>query len=134
MTLSRRRVLAALATAGGAGALAGTGTAAVFRDAERSRASITAGIVDLVVEYDVLTGPGADGPDSSGTVDGPRVTLPVDSLGPDDEGAVAVARAAGERELEAEGVPLGLISSFGRDLPPERDAPQRPRRNAIQRE
>ncbi|MDB9234908.1 hypothetical protein [Halorubrum ezzemoulense] len=85
MTLSRRRVLAALATAGGAGALAGTGTAAVFRDTERSRASITAGIVDLVVEYDLLTGPGADGLDSSGTVDGPRVTLPVDSLAPDDD-------------------------------------------------
>ena len=85
MILSRRRVLAALAAAGGTGALAGTGTAAVFRDAERSRASITAGIVDLVVAYDLLTGPGADGPDSSGTVDGPRVTLPVDSLGPDDD-------------------------------------------------
>ena len=85
MILSRRRVLAALAAAGGTGALAGTGTAAVFRDAERSRASITAGIVDLVVAYDLLTGPGADGPDSSGTVDGPHVTLPVDSLGPDDD-------------------------------------------------
>ncbi|MFC6874026.1 hypothetical protein [Halobellus marinus] len=84
MILSRRRVLAALAAAGGTGALAGTGTAAVFRDAERTRASITAGTVDLVVEYDLLTGPGADGPDSSGTIDGPRVTLPVDSLGPDD--------------------------------------------------
>ena len=85
MMLSRRRVLAALAAAGGTGALAGTGTAAMFRDAERTRASITAGAVDLVVEYDLLTGPGADGPDSSGTVDGPSVTLPVDSLGPDDD-------------------------------------------------
>lgn len=99
MTLSRRRVLAALATAGGAGALAGTGTAAVFRDAERSRASITAGIVDLVVEYDLLTGPGADGLDSSGTVNGPRVTLPVDSLAPDDDaGSMLLTFALPQRD------------------------------------
>ena len=35
MIISRRRVLAALATAGGAGALTGTGTAAMFSDVER---------------------------------------------------------------------------------------------------
>ncbi|QCC46282.1 hypothetical protein [Halobellus limi] len=83
MILSRRRVLAALAAAGGAGALTGTGTAAVFRDAERLDASVTAGTVDLVVEYELLSGPGTDGPAGSGTVDGPRVRLPVDSLGAD---------------------------------------------------
>ncbi len=97
MTLHRRRVLAALAAAGGAGALTGPGTAAVFRDAERVDASITAGTVDLIVEYERLTGPGADGPDSSGTVDGPRVTLPVDSLGPGDAGSILLTFALPQR-------------------------------------
>ncbi len=97
MTLHRRRVLAALAAAGGAGALTGPGTAAVFRDAERVDASITAGTVDLIVEYERLTGPGADGPDSSGTVDGPRVTLPVDSLGPGDAGSMLLTFALPRR-------------------------------------
>ncbi|WP_338741354.1 SipW-dependent-type signal peptide-containing protein [Haloplanus salilacus] len=98
MILSRRRVLAALAAAGGAGALAGTGTAAVFRDSERSRASITAGTVDLVVEYELLTGPGTGGPGSSGTVDGPRITLPVDSLAPnDDAGSMLLTFALPQR-------------------------------------
>jgi hypothetical protein len=83
--ISRRRVLAAVA-AGGAGALVGTGTGtrAAFRDEERFGASITAGTVDLTIAYDVLTGPGTDGPASSGTTDGPSVRLPVGALNGDD--------------------------------------------------
>ncbi|QAU14037.1 hypothetical protein EKH57_15740 [Halorubrum sp. BOL3-1] len=45
--------------------------------------SLTAGIVDLVVEYELLTGPGADSPDGQGKIDGPRVDIPIGSLGPD---------------------------------------------------
>ncbi|MBB6647627.1 hypothetical protein [Halobellus ruber] len=82
--ISRRRVLAAVA-AGGAGALVGTGagTRATFSDEERFGASLTAGTVDLTIAYEILTGPGADGPASSGTTDGPRVRLPVGALGND---------------------------------------------------
>jgi len=82
--ISRRRVLAAVAV-GGAGALVGTGagTQAAFRDEERFGASLTAGTVDLTIAYDILTGPGADGPASSGTTDGPRVHLPIGALGND---------------------------------------------------
>jgi hypothetical protein len=82
--ISRRRVLAAVAV-GGAGALvgAGAGTQAAFRDEERFGASLTAGTIDLTIAYDILTGPGADGPASSGITDGPRVHLPVGALGND---------------------------------------------------
>ena len=113
MMLSRRRVLAALAAAGGTGALAGTGTAAVFRDAERTHASITSGTVDLVVGYELLTGPGAGGPDSSGTVDGPRVTLPVDSLGPDDDAGSMLLTFALPQRGDAVNNPAALWLATG---------------------
>lgn len=84
MTLSRRRVLAALAAAGGAGALTGSGTGALLRDDERFGAGLTAGTVDIVGEYWLLSGPGADGdfdPEApDGTVDGPHVDVPVGLL------------------------------------------------------
>lgn len=85
MTLTRRRILAALATTGGAGALVGSGTAAMLRDTDRISASITAGTVDLRAEYELLTGPGADDPEGQGTIDGRRVTLPIGALGSDAE-------------------------------------------------
>ncbi|MFC7176171.1 hypothetical protein [Halosegnis marinus] len=78
MTFSRRRVLAALAAAGGAGALTGSGTAAMFTDSEGFDSALTTGAVDLVVEYDVRSGPSAG---DAGVIDGPRVTLPLDELG-----------------------------------------------------
>lgn len=60
MTLSRRRLLGALATAGGAGAVAGTGTAALMFDGdERFTTALGVGVVDLAVGYEVLTGPNA---------------------------------------------------------------------------
>ena len=82
MTLTRRRVLAALAGAGGAGALTGTGTAAMLQDTERFDTSITAGTIDLVAEYELLTGPGAGG---RGTIDGSHIGLPIGSLGPNND-------------------------------------------------
>ena len=108
MILSRRRVLAALAAAGGAGALTGTGTAAMLRDAERFDASITTGTVDLVVEYDLLTGPGAGGPDGSGTVDGPRIRIPVDSLGADGDAGSMLLTFALPQEGDAVNNPAAL--------------------------
>lgn len=78
MSFSRRRVLAALAAAGGAGALTGSSTAAMFGDGERFGGSLSTGTVDLVVEYEILTGPGAGDTD---TVDGPRLRVPIDGLG-----------------------------------------------------
>jgi hypothetical protein len=87
MTVSRRRVLAAIAAAGGTGGFAwtasGAGTTAMLRDDEEFEASLTAGTLDLTIEYEILAGPGADGPERSGTVDGPRVRLPIGSLGAD---------------------------------------------------
>jgi len=87
MTVSRRRVLAAIAAAGGTGGFvwtgSGAGTTAMLRDDEEFEASLTAGTVDLVIEYEILAGPGADTPERSGTIDGPRVRLPIGALGAD---------------------------------------------------
>lgn len=76
MSLTRRRVLAALAAAGGAGALAGQGAGALLRDAEEVGGRLTAGLLDVTVAY--WRDPAAtdlDNPD--GVVDGPRLDLPV---------------------------------------------------------
>ena len=85
MRVSRRRVLAAIAAAGGTGGFAwtasGAGTTAMLRDDEAFEASLTAGTLDLTIEYEILAGPGADGPERSGIVDGPRVRLPIGALG-----------------------------------------------------
>ena len=62
MTVTRRRLLGALA-AGSAGGLTGRGAAALLGDRERTNNALTAGLVDIVVEYwqDI----GTDGPDLS---------------------------------------------------------------------
>ena len=87
MTVTRRRVLAAIAAAGGTGGFAwtasGAGTTAMLRDDEEFEASLAAGTVDLTIDYEILAGPGADTPERSGTVDGPRVRLPIGALGAD---------------------------------------------------
>ena len=97
MTLTRRRVLAALAAAGGAGALTGPGTVAMLRDTERFSGSATASTVDLVartvdlrVEYKLLTGPGKG---EQGTIDGPHVDLPIGSIEPGDKGSMLLTVA-----------------------------------------
>ncbi|MFW5964130.1 MAG: hypothetical protein ACOCQM_04630 [Natronomonas sp.] len=77
MTLSRRRVLAALATAGGAGAVTGGGTAALLYDEERLTGAIGAGAVDLAVAYEVLAGPNTG---ETGTANGSALKLPVADL------------------------------------------------------
>lgn len=85
MTVSRRRVLAALAATGGVGGFvwtaSGSGTTAVLRDDEKFEAALTAGTVDLTIEYEILAGPGADTAERYGIVDGPRVQIPIETLG-----------------------------------------------------
>lgn len=77
MTLTRRRVLAALAAAGGAGALAGQGTGALLRDGEGAGGQLTAGFVDLTVAYWQGDPASADLDDPDGVADGPRLALPI---------------------------------------------------------
>jgi len=87
MTVSRRRVLAALAATGGVSGFvwtaSGAGTTAVLRDDEKFEAALTAGTVDLTIEYEILAGPGADTAERYGIVDGPRVRIPIETLGAD---------------------------------------------------
>lgn len=67
--ITRRRVLTALATAGGIGALGGAGTYALFSDTASTRATFTSGSLDLRVHYD-NTYEGAEEQTNSGTIDG----------------------------------------------------------------
>lgn len=87
MSMSRRRILATLAAAGGAGALSGTGASALFRDREGVNGRLTTGIVDVVGEYWLLSGPGFDGDfdrsDPDGVVDGPQISVPIGTLDED---------------------------------------------------
>ncbi|SDF28355.1 hypothetical protein [Halorientalis regularis] len=97
MSLTRRHVLASLA-AGGAGALTGTGSAALLGDTETGRHSLTTGLVDLRVEYWLVDGPGAvggiDPADPDGVVDGPRIDVPVETLDDDEPRGSMLVRFA----------------------------------------
>ena len=86
MTLTRRRVLAALAAAGGAGALAGQGTGAILRDSEGTGGGLTAGLVDLTVAYWQGDPTAADLDNPDGVADGPRLALPIAVPGDGSEG------------------------------------------------
>ena len=109
MSVSRRRVLAALAAAGGAGALTGTGTVATFTDTEGFRASLTSGVIDLVVEYELRTGPGAGDPDIGfGTVDGPRLHVPVGELDATDPAGSMLVTFALPQERDVVNNPAAL--------------------------
>jgi hypothetical protein len=97
MTLSRRRLLAALGTAGGAGAVAGTGTAAFLFDGdERFTTALGVGVVDLAVGYEVLTGPNAG---AAGTENGRTLSVPLAGLTETtDEGSVLLSISLAELE------------------------------------
>jgi hypothetical protein len=82
MGINRRRVLAALAAAGGAGALTGTGTAAFLGDAERGSVGLTTGLLDVAVEVWQDTDD-VDQNDPDRVIDGPWMNLLLDAL--DDE-------------------------------------------------
>jgi hypothetical protein len=81
MNLSRRNLLAAIAGVGTVGAVAGSGTGAVFNDRSGFDATMQTGILDLAVSYDIVSGPGAgDLETNHGTVNGPRLDIPIGSL------------------------------------------------------
>ena len=81
MTLSRRRVLAAIAAAGGAGALTGSGAGAFLRDDAVTYGRLTTGLVDIVVDYwqDVHADP-VDLATPDGRADGPRLHVPIGNV------------------------------------------------------
>lgn len=97
MSLTRRHVLASLA-AGGAGALTWTGTGALLSDVETGRNRLTTGIVDLRVEYWLVSGPsavgGIDPSDPDGVVDGPRIDVPIETLDDDEPRGSMLVRFA----------------------------------------
>ena len=97
MSLTRRHVLASLA-AGGAGALTGTGSAALLGDTETGRNSLTTGLVDLQIEYWLVDGPGAvgriDPADPDGVVDGSRIDVPIETLDDDEPRGSMLVRFA----------------------------------------
>lgn len=97
MSLTRRRVLAAIAAAGGAGALTGSTSGALFRNSETLGASLTTGLVDIVVEYweDAST-VDPDSPD--GVVDGPRLDIPVGSVAENSSGSTLLRIALPQDE------------------------------------
>jgi len=100
MSLTRRRVLGALAAAGGAGALTGHGTAAILGDREGTDAWFESGFLDLAVEYELRSGPGADDPQTNtGVIDGPRLHLPLGTLtAAEPEGSLLLTAELPERD------------------------------------
>lgn len=84
MNATRRRVLAALVAAGGAGALSVAGSNALDGDRERSTTRLTTGTLDIALAYWMLpdSGPGgpAVGAAPNGTANGPTLTVPVGPL------------------------------------------------------
>ena len=85
--ITRRRVLTAIATAGGIGTLGGAGTYAVFSDSANTRATFTSGSLDLRVHCET-TYEGAETRTDSAVIDGQKTAvLPgYDDLKPDDSG------------------------------------------------
>lgn len=80
--IDRRRLLAAVATLGSAGALGGFGTHAVLADAEPYDSTLESGRVDLEVSWAVDSG-------DSGTSDGP-VSFDLELTPEDDDGSAVI--------------------------------------------
>lgn len=114
MTTSRRRVLAALAAAGGAGALTGSGSGALLGDASRFDERLTSGVLDVVADYWLLSGPGSgagggfDVSDPDGVVDGPTIDVPVDTLSGDEPAGSMLLRFALPQPADAVNNPGNL--------------------------
>lgn len=77
MTMTRRRVLAALTAAGGAGALTGSTASALLREREQGNLELTTGLVDLVVDYWENATGAIDPTTPDGTVDGTQLAVPL---------------------------------------------------------
>ncbi|QSG08000.1 hypothetical protein [Halapricum desulfuricans] len=86
MTMTRRRVLAALVAVGGAGALTERTTGAVLRNREQGSLDLSVGLVDLVVEYWENPEDGVDRSNPDGIVDGQQLAVPITSLTADGRG------------------------------------------------
>lgn len=89
--LGRRRVLAALAGAAGAGALSGLGTTAVLGDRATLAAPLGVGAVDLAIGYRVWSGPNADRHTET-VVNGTHVDLPISRLTADERSGSVLLR------------------------------------------
>jgi hypothetical protein len=98
VTLTRRRVLAAVAAAGGAGALSGSGSAALLGDRAGLSPHLQTGVVDLVVDHRQVSGPGSTGgidpSDPDGVVDGAVLEVPIDDLSGDEPAGSTLFRIA----------------------------------------
>jgi hypothetical protein len=77
MTMTRRRVLAALAAAGGAGALTGSTTSALLQAREQGSLELTTGLVNVVIDYWEDPAGTLDPLNPDGTVDGTQLTVPL---------------------------------------------------------
>ena len=77
MTMTRRRVLAALAAASGAGALTGSTASALLRERERGSLELTTGLVDLVIDYWESSAGTLDPTSPDGTIDGTQLAVPL---------------------------------------------------------
>lgn len=86
MTITRRRVLAAFAAAGGAGALTGGATSALLGEHERGSLALTTGLVDIVVEYWENPASPIDRSHPDGIIDGQHLAVPTAPLDGNDRG------------------------------------------------
>ena len=98
MNTTRRRVLAALAAAGGAGALSAAGSNGLVGDRERRAMNVTTGTLDVNLTYWQLpdTGPGGPAVDAppDGAANGPTLALPVGPLTETDAAGRVLVRIA----------------------------------------
>ncbi|WP_436901355.1 hypothetical protein [Halovenus halobia] len=77
MTMTRRRILAALAAAGGAGALTGSTASALLREREQGSLELTTGLVDLVIDYWENSAGTLNPASPDGTIDGTQLAVPL---------------------------------------------------------
>ncbi|GAB7094960.1 hypothetical protein JCM30237_21130 [Halolamina litorea] len=88
--LTRRKVLGGLGGIGAGAALGGTGTMAFLNDTEETSGVMTAGELDLIVEYYSYWSQGSGGDYVSGEIDGDAVTGELSDVKPGDSGLVAL--------------------------------------------
>ncbi|MFW5948183.1 MAG: choice-of-anchor W domain-containing protein [Halolamina sp.] len=89
--LTRRKALVGLGGIGAGAALGGTGTMAFLSDSEEASGVMTAGELDLVVEYYSYWNQGSAGEDFvSGDIDGETLTGELSDVKPGDSGLVAL--------------------------------------------
>ncbi|WP_049980232.1 choice-of-anchor W domain-containing protein [Halolamina rubra] len=88
--LTRRKALAGLGGIGAGAALGGTGTMAFLSDSEEASGVMTAGTLDLIVEYYSHWHQGSGGDYVSGSINGEAVTGNLSDVKPGDSGLIAL--------------------------------------------